>query len=71
MKGFYPSKKENKLGLRASETASVVFEDCYVPDANRLGDEGQGFIKAPGLGCFLSGRHSCLSLVTGEDAFAA
>src|SRR5207237_1662239 len=46
MKGFSPSKKENKLGLRASETASVVFEDCYVPDENRLGEEGQGFVNA-------------------------
>ena len=41
MKGFSPSKKENKLGLRASETASVVFEDCQVPDENRLGEEGR------------------------------
>ena len=40
MKGFSPSKKENKLGLRASETASVIFEDCFVPDENRLGEEG-------------------------------
>src|SRR5256714_12282025 len=46
MKGFAPSKKENKLGLRASETASVVFEDCFVPDQNRLGDEGMGFVNA-------------------------
>src|SRR5437660_5580064 len=46
MKGFSPSKKENKLGLRASETASVVFEDCLVPDENRLGDEGMGFVNA-------------------------
>ena len=46
MKGFSPSKKENKLGLRASETASVVFEDCHVPDENRLGNEGEGFINA-------------------------
>src|SRR5437879_6838479 len=46
MKGFSPSKKENKLGLRASETASVVFEDCYVPDENRLGEEGVGFVNA-------------------------
>ena len=44
-KGFSPSKKENKLGLRASETASVVFEDCFVPDDNLLGEEGQGFIN--------------------------
>src|SRR5258708_11954347 len=46
MPGFSPSKKENKLGLRASETASVVFEDCLVPDENRLGEEGQGFVNA-------------------------
>ena len=46
MKGFAPAKKENKLGLRASETASVVFEDCFVPDENRLGEEGLGFIQA-------------------------
>ena len=46
MNGFSPSKKENKLGLRASETASVVFEDCFVPDDNLLGEEGQGFVNA-------------------------
>ena len=46
MKGFSPSKKENKLGLRASETASVVFEDCFVPNENLLGAEGEGFINA-------------------------
>src|SRR3954447_1645820 len=43
MEGFRSDKKENKLGMRASETASVVFEDCYVPDENRLGEEGEGF----------------------------
>ncbi|MDQ3220872.1 MAG: acyl-CoA dehydrogenase, partial [Acidobacteriota bacterium] len=37
---------ENKVGMRASETASVVFEDCYVPDENRLGNEGEGFFQA-------------------------
>jgi alkylation response protein AidB-like acyl-CoA dehydrogenase len=46
MQGFRPDKKENKLGMRASETASVVFEDCYVPDENRLGNEGEGFLQA-------------------------
>jgi alkylation response protein AidB-like acyl-CoA dehydrogenase len=45
-KGFSPSKKENKLGLRASETASVVFEDCFVPNENLLGVEGEGFVNA-------------------------
>jgi alkylation response protein AidB-like acyl-CoA dehydrogenase len=46
MEGFRSDKKENKLGMRASETASVVFEDCYVPDENRLGNEGEGFMQA-------------------------
>jgi alkylation response protein AidB-like acyl-CoA dehydrogenase len=44
--GFGPGKKEDKLGLRASETASVIFEDCVIPDENRLGPEGLGFIQA-------------------------
>src|ERR1044072_6656480 len=39
MKGFSPSKIENKLGLRTSETASLVFEDCFVADDQLLGDE--------------------------------
>jgi alkylation response protein AidB-like acyl-CoA dehydrogenase len=46
MEGFRSDKKENKVGMRASETSSVVFEDCYVPDENRLGDEGEGFRQA-------------------------
>ena len=63
MPGFAPSKKENKLGLRASETASVVFEDCYVPDTNRLGDEGQGFINA--MQILDGGRISIAALAVG------
>ncbi|MEZ5429368.1 MAG: acyl-CoA dehydrogenase [Pyrinomonadaceae bacterium] len=46
MDGFSPDKKENKLGMRASETASVVFEDCYVPEENLLGNLGEGFLQA-------------------------
>ena len=46
MEGFRGDKKENKVGMRASETASVVFEDCFVPDENLLGAEGEGFIQA-------------------------
>ena len=46
MEGFRSDKKENKVGMRASETSSVVFEDCYVPDENRLGSEGEGFLQA-------------------------
>jgi hypothetical protein len=46
MEGFRADKKENKLGMRASETSSVVFEDCYVPEENLLGKEGEGFFQA-------------------------
>ncbi|HEY0006186.1 MAG TPA: acyl-CoA dehydrogenase [Pyrinomonadaceae bacterium] len=63
MKGFAPSKKENKLGLRASETASVVFEDCFVPDENRLGPEGEGFIQA--MQVLDGGRISIAALAVG------
>ena len=63
MGGFSPSKKENKLGLRASETASVIFEDCHVPDANRLGEEGQGFINA--MQILDGGRISIAALAVG------
>src|SRR5213593_1270951 len=63
MKGFSPSKKENKLGLRASETASVVFEDCFVPDENRLGEEGMGFVNA--MEILDGGRISIAALAVG------
>ncbi|TCN51098.1 acyl-CoA dehydrogenase [Flavobacterium circumlabens] len=46
MPGFTSGKKENKLGMRASETAELVFDNCRMPDANRLGEVGQGFIQA-------------------------
>ena len=45
-KGFRPGKKENKLGLRASDTAELIFEDCEIPASNLLGKEGDGFIDA-------------------------
>ncbi len=45
-KGFRPGKKENKLGLRASDTAELIFEDCVIPAENLLGGEGQGFPDA-------------------------
>ncbi len=41
--GFSVGKEEDKLGIRASDTSELVFEDCRVPIANRLGEEGQGF----------------------------
>ncbi|MEZ0182463.1 acyl-CoA dehydrogenase [Flavobacterium oncorhynchi] len=46
MSGFSSGKKENKLGMRASETAELVFDNCRVPDANRLGEVGEGFVQA-------------------------
>ncbi|MCC6744458.1 MAG: acyl-CoA dehydrogenase family protein [Acidobacteria bacterium] len=46
MPGFGPDKKENKLGMRASDTASVVFSDCHVPSANMVGNRGEGFVDA-------------------------
>lgn len=46
MPGFASGKKENKLGMRASETAELIFDNCRIPDANRLGEVGQGFIQA-------------------------
>jgi alkylation response protein AidB-like acyl-CoA dehydrogenase len=45
-KGFRPGKKEDKLGLRASDTSEMIFEDCEIPVENLLGGEGQGFIDA-------------------------
>ena len=45
-KGIRPGKKENKLGMRVSDTAELVMEDCRVPDANVLGKIGYGFIDA-------------------------
>jgi alkylation response protein AidB-like acyl-CoA dehydrogenase len=45
MPGFRAGKKENKLGWRASDTRELIFEDVEVPDENRLGEEGMGFIN--------------------------
>lgn len=44
--GFSSGKKENKLGMRASETAELVFSNCKIPDENRLGPVGDGFIQS-------------------------
>ena len=41
--GFSAGKKENKLGMRASETAELIFDNCRIPDANRMGTVGDGF----------------------------
>ena len=71
MEGFRPDKKENKLGMRASETASVVFEDCFVPDANLLGNLGEGFKQA--MQILDGGRISIAALSVGiaQGAFEA
>lgn len=44
--GFKAGKKENKLGMRASETAEMIFEDCRIPEENVLGHVGEGFIQS-------------------------
>ncbi len=44
--GFSGGKKENKLGMRASETAEMIFDNCRIPAENMLGKEGEGFIQA-------------------------
>jgi alkylation response protein AidB-like acyl-CoA dehydrogenase len=70
-KGFRPGKKENKLGLRASDTAELIFEDCAVPAENLLGKEGDGFIDA--MRVLDGGRISiaALSLGMAEGAYEA
>jgi alkylation response protein AidB-like acyl-CoA dehydrogenase len=45
-KGFRPGRKENKLGLRASDTSELIFEDCEIPAENMVGKEGDGFKDA-------------------------
>jgi alkylation response protein AidB-like acyl-CoA dehydrogenase len=44
MKGFRSGKKEDKLGVRSSDTSELIFEDCRVPAENLLGEEGHGFV---------------------------
>jgi alkylation response protein AidB-like acyl-CoA dehydrogenase len=44
--GFTSGRKENKLGMRASETAELIFDNCRIPDANRLGEVGDGFVQS-------------------------
>ena len=45
-KGFTSGKKMDKLGMRASETAELIFQNCCISDENRLGEVGEGFIQA-------------------------
>ena len=62
-KGFSGGKKENKLGMRASETAEMIFDNCRVPDANRLGNKGEGFKQS--LKVLDGGRISIAALSLG------
>jgi alkylation response protein AidB-like acyl-CoA dehydrogenase len=61
--GFKPGKKENKLGLRASDTSEVIFTDCKVPAGNLVGKEGEGFVNS--LQILDGGRISIASLGLG------
>jgi len=58
-----PRQKENKLGMRASDTSEVVFTDCFIPSANLLGAEGQGLRKH--LQVLDGGRVSIAALALG------
>ena len=61
--GFRPGKKENKLGLRASDTSEIILSDCRVPQENLLGAEGEGFIGS--LKILDGGRISIAALALG------
>jgi hypothetical protein len=69
--GMRPGKKENKLGLRASDTSEVVFEDCRVPLDHLLGEAGQGFVNA--MQVLDAGRTgiAALSVGLGQGAYEA
>ncbi len=69
--GFSGGKKENKLGMRASETAEMIFDNCRIPDENRLGEVGDGFRQA--LKILDGGRISiaALSLGIAKGAYEA
>ena len=71
MPGFCVGKKENKLGMRASATGEVLFTDCRVPDDQRLGTPGEGFIDS--LRILDGGRISiaALALGTAQGAYEA
>ncbi len=69
--GFMAGKKEDKLGMRASETAEMIFQDCRIPDEQRLGEVGDGFVQA--LKVLDGGRISiaALSLGIAQGAYEA
>jgi alkylation response protein AidB-like acyl-CoA dehydrogenase len=61
--GFSVARKENKLGVRASDTAALVFDDCFVPEENLIGEAGQGFVQA--MKVLDGGRVSIAALAVG------
>ena len=63
MPGFSAGKKENKLGMRSSETSQLIFENCKVPAENLIGEEGMGFVQA--MQVLEGGRISIASLSVG------
>jgi alkylation response protein AidB-like acyl-CoA dehydrogenase len=63
MEGFITGKKENKLGMRASDTTQLIFENCKVPAENLIGQEGEGFIQA--MKILEGGRISIAALSVG------
>jgi len=63
MPGFSAGKKENKLGMRSSETSQLIFENCKVPAENLIGEEGMGFVQA--MQILEGGRISIASLSVG------
>jgi hypothetical protein len=67
-KGLRAGKKENKLGIRASDTAEVILEGCFVPDENLLGEPNEGFRQA--LAVLDGGRISIAALGLGTAAGA-
>jgi alkylation response protein AidB-like acyl-CoA dehydrogenase len=62
-KGFYAGKKEDKLGMRASDTGSLIMEDCRIPLENIIGEEGRGFSQA--MQILDGGRISIAALALG------
>ena len=71
MSGFFASKKENKLGMRASDTSSLTLDNVKVPHENLLGVEGQGFVQA--MAILDGGRIAIAALSVGlaQGAFEA
>ncbi len=63
MDGYRAGKKENKLGMRSSDTAEVILEECRVPEENLLGQEGMGFVDS--LKVLDGGRISIAALANG------